>query len=586
MTRTSDNRWLCATVAMVGLASMCFVPPAAAAAGDGAVSSQAVRCILDARSAEERGDWTAAAGLLTGLAAQSPKNGEYRLRLARARFELGAYAAAAGDYRAALDLDAADPATLSYMVAKCYALQKTADLALRWLKAAIDLGYRRLEEARADPAFAWLREDRAYGDLLGLVDTSKMSREQGWRYDIKFLADWIEKRSYHPYRSETADRYVSSPRYTHQELAAVVAKLTADVPTLTDRQVEIEIFRLLAALGDGHTEMAGSRRRIEFAMTMPLAFYAFDDGLYVIAAAPKYRDLVGARVLALDGTPAETALKKIDELIPHDNEMWLRTMEPHFLRHVPFLQDLGIIADDAKVQLSVQTAAGGRETVRVDADPAAPDIWNQLPRPAGWIGIADASRADYQRDNGSPFWWRWRADDKILYVQYNSIADGAKQSLADFAQELGRAIDRYPVDKLVVDMRNNNGGNTFLNEPLLRVVAGAAKVNAAGHLYVIIGRRTFSAAMNAVSYFARYTHALFVGEPTGGRPNSPGDENFFTLPYSGIVVNLSDRFWQGSWPDDFSPWRAPDIAAPVTFADYAAGRDAAMEAIRAQAAPR
>ena len=586
MTRTSGNRWLCAIVAILLLASMLSLPAATAAAGDGAVDSHAVRRIFDARSAEERGDWAAAAGLLTGLAAQSPKNGEFRLMLARARFEMGDYAAAAGDYQAALDLKAADPATLSYRIAQCYALQKNAGLALRWLKAAVDLGYRRLEEARADPAFGWLREDRGYAEMLGLVDTSKMSREQGWRYDIKFLADWIERRSYHPFRTETADRYVSSPKYTRQELAAAVAKLMADVPTLNDRQVEIEIFRLLAALGDGHTEMAGSRRRIEFAMTMPLAFYAFDDGLYVIAAAPKYRELVGARVLALDGTPAEAALRKIDELISHDNEMWLRTMEPHFLRHVPFLQDLGIIANDAKVQLSVQTAAGGRQTVTVDADPSAPDIWNQLPKPAGWIGIADASRADYQRDNGSPFWWRWQADEKILYVQYNKIADGEKQSLADFAQELGRAIDRYPVDKLVVDMRNNNGGNTFLNEPLLRVIAGSAKVNAAGHLFVIIGRRTFSAAMNAVSYFGRYTQAVFVGEPTGGRPNAPGDENFFTLPWSGIVVNLSDRFWQGAWPDDFSPWRAPDIAAPVTFADYAAGRDAAMEAIRAQASPR
>jgi hypothetical protein len=50
------------------------------------------------------------------------------------------------------------------------------------------------------------------------------------------------------------------------------------------------------------------------------------------------------------------------------------------------------------------------------------------------------------------------------------------------------------------------------------------------------------------------------------------------------VVNLSDRYWQGTWPDDFSSWRAPDIAAPVTFADYADGRDAAMEIIKAQPA--
>jgi hypothetical protein len=86
------------------------------------------------------------------------------------------------------------------------------------------------------------------------------------------------------------------------------------------------------------------------------------------------------------------------------------------------------------------------------------------------------------------------------------------------------------------------------------------KVNQKGHLYVIIGRRTFSAAMNAVSYFGKYMAAVLVAEPIGGKPNAPGDETFFTLPYSGIMVNLSDRYWQGTWPDDFSVWRAPEIA--------------------------
>ena len=88
--------------------------------------------------------------------------------------------------------------------------------------------------------------------------------------------------------------------------------------------------------------------------------------------------------------------------------------------------------------------------------------------------------------------------------------------------------------------------------------------------------------MNMVSYLSRDTQALFVGEATGGKPNAPGDETFFTLPYSGIAVNLSDRYWQGTWPNDFSPWKAPDIEVRERFTDYAKGRDAAMEAIKAQ----
>jgi hypothetical protein len=92
--------------------------------------------------------------------------------------------------------------------------------------------------------------------------------------------------------------------------------------------------------------------------------------------------------------------------------------------------------------------------------------------------------------------------------------------------------------------------------------------------------------MNAVSYFGKYMAAVLVGKPIGGKPNAPGDETFFTLPYSGIMINLSDCYWQGTWPHDFSVWRAPEISAPVTFVDYAAGRDAAMEIIKAQTASK
>jgi hypothetical protein len=37
-------------------------------------------------------------------------------------------------------------------------------------------------------------------------------------------------------------------------------------------------------------------------------------------------------------------------------------------------------------------------------------------------------------------------------------------------------------------------------------------------------------ALNAADYFQRDLNAIFVGEPTGGKPNAPGDETFFALP--------------------------------------------------------
>jgi tetratricopeptide (TPR) repeat protein len=561
---------------------LCAIAVAAFASPCVAQDIADVTAIAAAREAVARGDWQAAVEPLTELVAQSPQNGEFRIDLARAHYYTGKQAEAEADYRAAFEIKAVDPAIAAYGVAKCNALLGRREEMLKWLRLAMSLGLRRLEGARGDEDFKAYRSDPDFRKLVGLAGTSKLSRDEGWRGDIAMLADWVGKKSLHPFKTSTGDRYVSGAAMTETEFDGTVRKLVADVPKLSDSDIEIALFRLVAALGDGHTAIEGSHTRAEFALTLPLGFYVFDDGVYVISAAPAYADLVGAKVVALDGTQVRDVLARLDPLISRDNAQWVKAMEPHFLRHTPFLKALGIAKADDTVDLSLVLRDGSRREVPVKADMTQPDIWNALPKPGGWTWAGDRSASAFQQDNDKAYWWRWMPADGIIYVQYNKVVDTKEQTLAAFAQELSGAIARYPVKKLVIDMRNNNGGDTYLNEALLAAIAGNAKVDRLGHLYVITGRRTFSAAMNAVSYFGRFTKAVFVGEPTGGKPNAPGDETPFTLPYSGIVVNLSDRYWQGGWPDDFSESRAPDIAATQIFADYAAGRDAAMEIVRAQ----
>src|SRR5437870_9361362 len=85
---------------------------------------------------------------------------------------------------------------------------------------------------------------------------------------------------------------------------------------------------------------------------------------------------------------------------------------------------------------------------------------------------------------------------------------------------------------------------------------------AKGHLFVITGRLTFSAAMNLASRLEHETHATFVGEPTGSRPNHYGEAVTLTLPASGITVRVSTRYWRDSKPNDKRLWIAPEMPAP------------------------
>ncbi len=85
--------------------------------------------------------------------------------------------------------------------------------------------------------------------------------------------------------------------------------------------------------------------------------------------------------------------------------------------------------------------------------------------------------------------------------------------------------------------------------------------------------------MCAVTQIERNTSAIFVGEPTGSRPNFVGESIPVILPYSKMRATISDLYWQNSVAMDYRNWIAPELYAPPTFALFRAKRDPAMEAI-------
>jgi hypothetical protein len=536
--------------------------------------------LASAQKAYDRQEYHVAALLYEVVVRDNPVNPEYWRSLAAAHYLAGEYRESIPAYGMALQLRQDQPAAIAYYLARAYAKAGDAASGMRWLRQAMQWGYANLEDARSDDALSSLRAQPGFNDLLGIVDSTRMTRARGWRYDLAFLARWAKAKAYHPFRTETGDRLVSNAIYTEPEFDAQVLHLDRDIPTMSDVEIELAMMRLLQSLGDGHTELAGGPR-LEYARTLPLKFERFQEGLFITAVAPAYRNLLGAQVLEMDDHGLAAIMAMAAPYISRDNDYWLSAVEPYRLRAIPFLHALGIATFDDRVRLHVKNLDGKLSDVSVYATLDHPDIWNDLPSPRGWINLYEVlakSPPWYLRHTNEPYWFRYDPSQKVVYFQYNKIVNDSPESLAAFTARLGSFLVSHDVDKLVIDMRWNNGGDTFLTQPLLRMVAGAA-VNRPGHLFIIIGPRTFSAGVNAAAYFQRETHALFVGEPTGGKPNSPGDETFFTLPYSKIAVNFSDVYWESGWPYDARWSIAPDIYTPRTFAQYLAGDDPAMDAV-------
>ena len=183
------------------------------------------------------------------------------------------------------------------------------------------------------------------------------------------------------------------------------------------------------------------------------------------------------------------------------------------------------------------------------------------------------------KNQNERFWFEYDKTTKLFYVQVNQVLNRDDKTLAQFFQEVVDAAKPVEIDKFVLDLRINQGGNNGLVPSVIRGIIQLEKIDQKGKFFVVIGRQTFSAAQNLVNALEKYTRATFVGEPTGSHVNMYGDARRVVLPNSQIGFSSSTLWWQDTNELDRRQWTSPQVSAALTFADYSNNIDPVMKAI-------
>jgi len=407
--------------------------------------------------------------------------------------------------------------------------------------------------------------------------------DQEWREDIDFLAKTVAEKHRHPF--DTLSR---------ADFDKAVAALRGRVPVLADHEVVVGMIKLVAMLRDGHSRLtlpvgpaadtqshtptAAPKPGMAFHI-LPFKLFLFSDGLYVQAATPEHRDLVGARIVRIGTMPADAALEAVRPAVHYDSEMWFKLVGPQFLGIPEILQACGITEDVARTPLTMEKD-GRTTTVVLEPLPTAPE-----PAWVVWSDVSGTPKPLFLRNPGKTFWFEVLPDRKALYAQVNAVQDGETETLAAFSARMVAAARAAGAERIVLDLRLNGGGDNYLSRGLVLALIGAKDFNRYGRLFTIIGRNTFSAAVSLVSALERWSETIFVGEPTGNVPSQYGDSKRYPLPQSGLTVRLSSVYWRDAEVNERRPWVAADIATGPSWADYAAGRDPALDAALAYEAP-
>lgn len=398
--------------------------------------------------------------------------------------------------------------------------------------------------------------------LVGCAAGSAESAVPGGASDVRLLADELERIHPNPYHAVSQDEF----RRQVDELAARADGLERD-------ELIVGLMRLMGLLGerDGHSGLYTLHTHPRPMHLYPVRVYWFSDGLTVVGG----RNVeLGSKLVAIGGVPIDDVVARVRPLITRDNEWSFRERAPYYLVCAEVLHGLGLAPT-----FTFETRQGRRD---VAPTPIAagqyaaefPYFWQAPAPPAGvarplWVRYRGTAQAVTTMQKG-----------RVVYVAYTQTTDSG-----DLSQRILRLARKKPFRRLVVDVRQNGGGNNQKYWPLLHAIKSKV-VNRHTRPALLTGRTTFSAAGNFAADVERFTRARIVGEPPGGSPSQWGDSTEVALPHVGLEVLVATQYVQSGRPGDTRAALAPAVLVEASSADWLAGRDPALATALGQGGTR
>jgi hypothetical protein len=371
-----------------------------------------------------------------------------------------------------------------------------------------------------------------------------------------------------------------------------IATLDAEAGALSDAGFEMAVSRLVALAGNAHTTVYKKQRAGIFGRA-PLRFAWFADGLYVVRTTGPADDLLGRRVVTVDGRPVEQALTELRPYLSGTAER-ARDDSPPLLDCPSVLQTIWPDTDGAHLTVGLEDGMV-RQFVTL---PPAPDPFGLVPimviGPGGYGPDWKSVLTEFPLSLREPDHVAFSAslDGGGIYVRINANRDDDRGLLADQLATIAAGKPPGGWHRIILDLRLNDGGDERKTVDFTHALPDLLGPN--GNLWILTGNATFSAAIitaaRARHFLGNRTH--IVGEAVGDH------EPFWTdggppvvLRNSGIAIGHA--YFKQDWAHGcYEPTRCnplqwlygvaagdltPEVKIGWSFADYAAGRDTGLE---------
>ncbi len=320
----------------------------------------------------------------------------------------------------------------------------------------------------------------------------------------------------------------------------------------------VKWLQVNAMIHDGHTYIAYENIVRD---VFPFRCFWYEEGIFINGVSATDIAYQYSQVIAVNGLPIAEVVKRVQTITPDTTYVALKTNIQAYLFDPFVIHGLGISPSRAGAIYTLVNAKGDTVSVK----PVAIDK-----RTKGIVVGADTSETYKAQEL---FICEYNDTGKYLYFKYGSCFEDKKHSVRNLIKKAKAEIEKNKPRKIVIDLRDNEGGYKGLLEPFIDYLA-KTELSRKGEIYVLICRHTYSAGIFNAIYCKNHTYATIVGEATAGTVSFYAGTQFHALPATKLMFTYSTNYWESN--ENYSGSLQPDVPIPYTIAGHKQKIDAPL----------
>lgn len=356
------------------------------------------------------------------------------------------------------------------------------------------------------------------------------------------------------------------------------------------------VSHVISSIGDGHTECFLSKDYINSLIAnvkiFPIQPRFIDDKAYIPCDTKEFQ--AGTEIISIDNKPIDMIRKELFSMLSSDGSIETEKYVKINDGHDPFSYLFYVrYGEKADFKLSYKTASG---QIAEKTLPAA--LFNDMECPPVRTNVNKYLSLEYKQDGVAVM---------TLKTFANELMDRTKENFESFLAKSFKELRDKKIEKLIIDLRENGGGEDtnglllyryLANKPFKyydslkttrNIIIGHPNLglqqpgenNFNGKIEFLIGGKSFSGAAEFSAIAKSNERGIFIGEETGGGyyGNTSGHKIALELPNTKIRVNIPMIKYVMSVRQSKYKDRGiiPDYVVVLSINDYMQHKDPQMD---------